>query len=147
METQLSLCSNHDQVSDAANGDRVQCPMLPEKYFRFSIHPHEDGFLVEVTHCGTASTLSRECDFAEVSKTKAELCDALVMNTLGRPEDVVISFARADGGELVWAEHIPTGIRTKSHRRRELDGDDMMVVEELIRLMTGHRQSTSSNGE
>lgn len=95
-----------------------------------------DGTVVVIHKVtGKSARADLEPDF---SRLVARLRREILASVLGTPEGIRLSVGRGEDGDIVFAEHVPSGTRTKIERRADLPANHgEHLVEELFVLLAG----------
>lgn len=92
---------------------------------------------VVVIHRVTGQTARADLE-PDVPRLVTRLRREILASVLGTPEGIRLSVGRGEDGDIVFAEHLPSGTRTRSHRRADLPANyGEHLVEELFVLLAG----------
>lgn len=109
--------------------------MLSDETFEIEVVSANANATVRLTHRASGRSREKHCEVADVAKAARELRAAFVHSVIGPVERVMFHQGRADGGDVVWAEH-ESGVRTQTHIARNLSGHGpQTLVDELVGRM------------
>ena len=108
--------------------------MLPSDVFEVAVvWSSNERQAVEVTHRSTGRSASASVQPSEVGSTIRALQRQIAHALLGSAQDVVQHMGKGAEGDIVFAEHIPTGARTRVYPRGEVTS--AALFDELFRAV------------
>ena len=110
--------------------------MLPDEYFTIKIASEGSQQTVRVQHKGSGAQREASCQSDCVGRTKHQLKSEIIRAVLGAESDMQLSTGRGSAGDVVFAEHMPTGTRTDVYLRSELVHADQFLLNELLVLVS-----------